>query len=163
MDDVEQQLTEAYNALQDARAKEAINMLRLRADMADAIEQAHQNGLSNYRIAQLLETDRTAIARMSRGVWLPPGQKAPTVEAVLAAQGLAAVPRSSVPAEAHSGAEGVPDPDAWKKVPRPTLVCRYCSDKASYAINMADGKSILVCANHKPKERADDGNTRGTT
>lgn len=145
-------LKEAYDKLQETRAREAVNMLQARAEMAEAIQEAHEQGLTNYRIAQLLNTDRTAIARMSRGLWLPPGQKVPTVEALAARSGSVVVPRPEVPAEPQEAAQGRSASDDWKAVPRPKLQCRYCSDEAAYAINMADGKSILVCRKHKPKE-----------
>lgn len=151
-DAITTKLTEAYKNLQELKAEQAVDMLRARADMADAIEAAHKEGYTNYRIAKLLDTDRTAIARMSRGIWLPPGQTAPTVDALAARTGSVVVPRPEVPATAPEGVQDRSAAEEWKKVPRPKLQCRYCSDQAAYSINMLDGKSILVCEKHKPKE-----------
>lgn len=153
MVDIEERLKESFIALQTLKATQAVDLLRARADMADVIEEAHKEGLTNYRIARLLKTDRTAIGRMSRGIWMPPGTAVRSLDAQLAEGGLVAVPRPAVPETASDAAEAHRAAENWKRVPRPKLQCRYCSDQAAYAINMADGRSILVCTKHKPKER----------
>lgn len=140
----------AYDALQEAKVRESVAVLRARADMAEVIEEAHKEGYTNYRIAQYLETDRTAVARMSSARWVPPGQKVPTTAAVLARE--RAVPGSAPPVPKRGSEPSQRPSEARMKVPRHKLTCRYCDDKAAYAVQHIDGKSIMVCEKHKPKE-----------
>jgi hypothetical protein len=142
-------LEDIYRQFKQQKIMHKSEELRLRGEIAATILACQVKGISNYKLAQVLKTDRTEISRLSGGLVGRRGATIPLTAAVLESAGLrlpsAVTAREAVRKHVQSTTEPEPLP-----VPREAIPCRYCSAKAMFVEIMPDGKAFFVCSRHNP-------------
>jgi hypothetical protein len=128
-----------------------IDMLRIRADLAEAVRDAYGAGITRKQIADELDISLSRVTQLRWGNANPGrGSRKLPVAPEWSPEVQARVTRylvATLPPDALQGAVR-----GEKGPPIKTIkLCKYCGDPALYRLEYGDEQTILVCGTHKPK------------
>ena len=152
----------AYNEYLDSRDEQAVKILRTRANLAEAIQNAKKAGISLPKQADILGIDRTWVFRLSKGGLNPPASKPPVAMSRIS-EGVLLGTRSAWQATIDGVSEEEPNlaPPEPPELKETVIVqkipdCRYCNNKATRVLQYGNGKTAMVCEAHAPEWKESD-------
>jgi hypothetical protein len=127
-----------YNSLQIVNEKYAVDHLRARADVAEAIRDCYKADITRKEVAAALGIDPTRVTRLVYGNYKATEATVPRSETNYQRRGVPAPDDPEAPAEAHTERDTRP------------ATCLYCDREAKFSIVWDNGKTVNVCIKHKP-------------
>ena len=153
-----------WNRLKKSQETAAVDHLRLRADLVDAIHDCYANGITRRQIAQAIGVTESRVTALVQGNYRPgPGSRTLASAPTWTQDALGRWLRHQTPLSLLEALRNAPSgsltdlidvaakEEAEQLAPEQEIHgCRYCGDKAEYKVDMGNERFFFTCRRHAP-------------